>query len=110
MNVSIRNTIAFALALALAQLQNNCVDQSDNSDLTYVSNGEWLHELNGAAPLITAQDLQSTDNNDAIPVQLLNGRHHFDDIGVINGRYNRQGRYNYIIRVTRSPLVLALTH
>ena len=51
MNLSIRKTLAFVLALA--KLHNFCVDRSDNSDLTYVAKDEWLHELNGAVPLVT---------------------------------------------------------
>ena len=87
MNVSIKRTVA--LVLALAKLHNYCIDQSDNSDLTYVANDERLHELNGAVPLVATQDLQSTGNNDVIPEQLMDGGHHFDDIGGIRGRYNR---------------------
>ena len=86
MNLSIRKTLAFVLALA--KLHNFCVDRSDNSDLTYVAKDEWLHELNGAVPLVTTWDLQSTGNNNVIPEQLVDGGHHFDDIGGISGRWN----------------------
>jgi hypothetical protein len=39
-----------------------------------------------------------------IPEQLINGSHHFDDLGGINGRYNRQWRYNFVSKTTREPL------
>jgi hypothetical protein len=103
MNVSISKTVA--LVLALAKLHNYCIDQSDSSDLTYAANDEWLHERNGAVPLVSTRDSQSSgNNNDVIPEQLMDGGHHFDDIGGISGRYNRQRRYNYISRVNGSPL------
>ena len=102
MNVSIKKTVA--LVLALAKLHNYCIDQSDYSDLTYVANDEWLHELNGAVHLVATRDLQSTGYNDVIPEQLMDGGHHFDDIGGMRGRYNRQRRNNCISRVNGSPL------
>jgi hypothetical protein len=39
----------------------------------------------------------------ATPLHLLDRGNHFDDIG-LNGRYNRQRRYNYLSRITGSPL------
>ena len=102
MKVSIKKTVA--LVFALAKLHNYCIDQSDNSDLTYFANDKWLHELNGAGPLVPTRDSQSTGNNNVIPEQLMDGGHHFDDIGGIRRRYNRQRRYNYISRVNGSPL------
>jgi hypothetical protein len=96
MNVSIKKTVA--LVFALAKLHNYCIDQSDNSDLTYFANDEWLHELNGAVPLVPTRDSQSTGNNNVIPEQLMDGGHHFDDIGGI------RGRYNYISTVNGTPL------
>jgi hypothetical protein len=62
-------------------------------------NDEWNIELNGGIPLVTA-----TDKGDVIPEQLINGGHHFDDLGGINGRYNRQRRYNYVSKTTSVPL------
>jgi hypothetical protein len=102
MNVSIKKTVTLVLALAI--LHNYCIDQSDNSDLdAYVANDEWLR-LNGAVPLVLTRDSQSTGNNNVIPEQLMDGGHHFDDIGGIRRRYNRQRRYNYISRVNGSSL------
>ena len=41
-------------------------------------------------------DIMTTYGISHTPRQLLEGGHHFDDIGGITGRYNRQQRYNYI--------------
>jgi hypothetical protein len=54
MKLSLRKTVA--LVLALAKLHNFCIDRSVSSDLTYVANGKWLHELNGAVLLVTIPD------------------------------------------------------
>jgi hypothetical protein len=101
MNVSIRKTVA--LVLALSKLHNYCIDQNDSSDLMYIASDEWQHEVNGAVPLFTVRD-SSRGNNDVVPEQFMDGGHHFDDIGGMGGRYNRQRRYNYISRVEGSPL------
>ncbi len=76
--------------------------------LMYVANDEWLR-LNGAVPLVPTGDSQSTGNNNVIPEQLDGGRH-FDDIGGIRRRYNRQRRYKYISRVNGSPLPRGRLH
>jgi hypothetical protein len=101
MNVSIRKTVA--LVLALSKSHNYCIDHNDSSDLTYIASDEWQHELNGAVPLVTVRDL-SAGNNDVVPEQLMDGGNHFDDIGGMGGRYNRQRRYNYVSRVEGIPL------
>jgi hypothetical protein len=72
-----------ARVLALAKLHNFCIDADGNSDLTYTSSDEWQPEVNGVVPLVAAQDLQST--REVVPEQLLDGGHHFDNIGDVNG-------------------------
>ena len=92
MNVSIRKTVA--LVLCLAKLHNYCIDADDNVVLPCTASDEWQHEVNGAVPM---EETEHSDSSGGItPRQLLEGGHHFDDIGGITGRYNRQRRYNYI--------------
>ena len=81
--VTVQKTVA--LVLTLAKLHNYCIDADGNSDLTYTASDEWQTEVNGTVPLIAAQDSQST--RDVVLEQLLDGGHHFDDIGGVNGRY-----------------------
>jgi hypothetical protein len=97
--ITVAKTVA--LVLALAKLHNYCIDEERDTtpDLSHTPNDEWNIELNGGIPLVTA-----TDNGDVIPEQLINGGHHFDDLGGINGRYNRQRRYNYVSEATSVPL------
>ncbi len=56
---------------------------------------EFQNEASGAVPLVETQQHSELGTNAATPRQLLDGGHHFDDIGLC-GRYNRQQRYNYI--------------
>ena len=49
--------------------------------------------MNGAVPLVKTQHAKSS--RDVTPCQLLDGGHHFDDVGM-NGCYNRQQQYNYV--------------
>ena len=100
MNVTVQKTVA--LVLALAKLHNYCIDADGNSDLAYTASDEWQTEVNGAVPLVTAQDSQSTC--EVVPEQLLDGGHHFDNIGGVNGRCNRQRRYNYMTATDGTPL------
>jgi hypothetical protein len=100
MYVTVQKTVA--LVLALAKLHNYCIDADGNSDLNYTANDEWQTEVNGAVPLVATQDLQST--HEAVPEQLLDGGHHFDNIGGVNGRYNRQRQYNYMSATDGTPL------
>ena len=94
MNVTVHKTVA--LVLALAKLHNYCIDAEDgNSDLTHTASDEWLTEVNGGVPLVATGD-PSSSHNDVVPEQLLDGGNHFDDIGGVTGRYNRQRRYNYV--------------
>jgi hypothetical protein len=94
MNVTVHKTVA--LILALAKLHNYCIDADDGNSDTYTASDEWQNELNGAVPLVaTTQDAQSR-HDDVIPEQLVQGGHHFDDIGGIAGRHNRQRRFNYM--------------
>ena len=52
---------------------------------------------NGAVPLVARiGDSQEYSGHDVVPEQLLDGGNHFDNIGGVNGRYNRQQRYNTI--------------
>ncbi len=94
MNVSVQKTVA--LVLALAKLHNYCIDADGASDLTFTASDERQHEINGAVPLVTTGDSQESSGHDVVPEQLLDGGNHFDDIGGVNGRYNRQRRYNTI--------------
>ncbi len=103
MNVTIQKTIA--LVLSLAKLHNFCIDADNGNSDTYTASDEWLNELNGAVPplVATTQDLQSR-HDEVIPEQLLHGGHHFDDIGGIVGRHNRQRRYNHMSANDGIPL------
>ena len=99
-NVTVPKTVA--LVLALAKLHNFIIDAEDDRstvDLTYLPNDEWNIELNGGVPLVTA-----TAEGDVIPQQLMNGGEHYDDIGGVPGRYNRQRRYNYASVIDSVPL------
>lgn len=107
-NVTVQKTVA--LVLALAKLHNYCIDEKEAScDAAYGSAiDEWRNELTGAVPLVEtnqqyAPDNASTTIGTVTPHQLLDGGNHFDDIG-LNGRYNRQRRYNYLSRINGSPL------
>jgi hypothetical protein len=99
-NVSIRTTVA--LVLCLAKLHNYCID-ADNTTvvLSSTASDEWQHEMNGAVPMVPTD--HSDSNGGITPRQLLDGGNHFDDIG-INGRYNRQRRYNYMTAIEGTQL------
>ena len=92
MNVSIQKTVA--LVLCLAKLHNYCIVADDNVVLPCTASDEWQHEINGAVPMVETE--HSDSGGGITPRQLLEGGHHFDDIGGITGRYNRQRRYNYV--------------
>jgi hypothetical protein len=89
MNVSVKKTVA--LVLALAKLHNFCIDNDvRHCDVAYISAAdEWRNEMNGAVPLMETQHSES--GRDVTACQLLDGGHHFDDIGLPE-RYNRQRR------------------
>ena len=72
-----------------------------------MANDEWNIELNGGVPLVAAA---TADDGDVIPQQLINGGNHFDDLGGVNGRYNRQRRYNYASETKRVPLPRGQLH
>jgi hypothetical protein len=107
MNVTVHKTVA--LVLELARLYNYCIDENEaDCDVAYSSTAtdEWRNEVSGAVPLVETP--QQCNDNDArsggiTPRQLLHGGNHFDDVAV-NGRYNRQRRYNYMSRSTGIPL------
>ena len=44
-----------------------------------------------------------TETTTSFQIKLMNGGHHFDDIGGANGRRNRQQRYNYVSEMSRVP-------
>ncbi len=58
-------------------------------------------------PDLSEEGLSSANNEDVLPTQLLHGGEHFDDIGGMIGRYNRQRGYN---RNTSVPLPLDQLH
>ena len=96
MNVAVHKTVA--LVLALAKLHNYCIDAEEQAycDTAFSSAAdEWRSEENGAIPLVRTPQHSESSTSGVTPRQLLDGGNHFDDIG-INGRYNRQRRYNYI--------------
>jgi DDE superfamily endonuclease len=95
MNVTVRKSVA--LVLSLAKLHNFCIDFDDSHVLPQTATDEWQNELQGAVPLVQTQHLESQQRDNLVPEQLIGGGNHFDDIGV-NGRHNRQRRYNYFIR------------
>ena len=91
MNVAVHKTVA--LVLALAKLHNYCIDAEEQTycDAAFsTAADEWRSKESGAVPLVETQQ-----HSGVTPRQLLDGGNHFDDIGM-NGRYNRQRRYNYI--------------
>jgi hypothetical protein len=92
MNVSVKKTVA--LVLALAKLHNFCInnDVSHCNDAYISAADEWQNEMNGAVSLVETQHSES--GRDVTPRQLLDGGHHFDDIGLPEC-YNRQQRYYY---------------
>ena len=106
MNVTVHKTVA--LVLALARLHNYCIDENEaDCDAPYsTATDEWRIEVSGAVPLVRTPEQYTEDDASGggmTPRQLLDGGNHFDDIGV-NGRYNRQRRYNYTSRSTGIPL------
>ena len=101
MKVTVRKTVA--LALALAKLHNYCIDVGDNcSDVRSTAIDEWTAEANGAVPLVPVQTENACQN--VVPEQLVGGGHHFDDVGGSAGRHNLQRRYNYVSQVDGIPL------
>lgn len=106
MNVSITKTIA--LVLALAKLHNYCIDNSDRESVQHTAEDEWQHEIHGAVPLTrggTTAHAQLLSNDYILaPEQLIDGGNHFDDVGGMAGRYNRQRQYDYSARVNQAPL------
>jgi hypothetical protein len=107
MKVPVHKTVA--LVLSLAKLHNYCIDEKEaHCDVAYSSAiDEWRNKLTGAVPLVETTHHQHADDSrttgTVAPLQLLDGGNHFDDIG-LNGRYNRQRRYNYLSRRTGIPL------
>lgn len=96
MNVAVHKTVA--LVLALAKLHNYCVDAHESAyceTAFSTAADEWRNEASGAVPLVETQQHSEFGTSAVTPRQLLDGGHHFDDIG-LSGRYNRQRRYNYI--------------
>ena len=47
---------------------------------------------------------QHPGSGSVAPTQFLDGGNHFDDVG-INGRYNRQRRYNYMAEMAGGALL-----
>ena len=104
MNVAVHKTVA--LVLALAKLHNYCIDAEELPyyDTAFSSAADkWRSEESGTIPLVQTQQHSEMDTSGVTPGQLLDGGHHFDDIGM-NGRYNQQRRYNYISETTAIPL------
>ena len=96
MNVAVHKTVA--LVFALSKLHNYCIDADERPicDTAFsTASDEWQNEANCAVPLVETQQHSEFGTNAVTPRQLLDGGHHFDDIGLC-GRYNRQQRYNYI--------------
>jgi DDE superfamily endonuclease len=93
-NVTLRKTVA--LVLALAKLHNFCINFDDIQVLSQTPTDEWQNEIQGAIPLVPMQNA-GVSQQDVVPEQLLGGGNHFNDIGGVNARYNRQRRYNYWI-------------
>jgi hypothetical protein len=96
MNVTVRKTVA--LVCALTKLHNFCVDSTNDNNRvpSSTASDQWRSEMSGSVPLVQTADSES--NHDVDPQQLMNGGHHFDDIGGQSGRYNRQRQYNYVSR------------
>jgi DDE superfamily endonuclease len=91
MNVSIKKTVS--LVIALAKLHNFCIDNKDGNPLSNTPSDVLRHELQGVVHL---QPIQLTETSQSIiPLQLMNGGHHFDDIGT-TGRMSRQRRFEHI--------------
>ena len=96
MNVAVHKTVA--LVLALAKLHSYCIDAHEGAyceTAFSTAADEWRNEASGAVPLVERQQHSEFGTSAVTPRQLLDGGHHFDDIG-LSGRYNRQRRYNYI--------------
>ena len=108
-NVTVHKTVA--LVLALANLHNyRTIDEKETANCDVACGSaidDWQNELTGAVPMVESHQQYSTDDRSttgtATPLQLLDGGNRFDDIG-LNGHYNRQRRYNYLSRITGSPL------
>lgn len=107
MGVSIKKTIA--LVIALAKLHNYCIDCSDNAVVPSTASDEWRSEVQGAVPLVPIVEEHRDLDVGMTPRQLLDGGNHFDDVG-INGRYNRQRRYNYMSESAGTPLPREYLH
>jgi DDE superfamily endonuclease len=91
MKVSIKKTVS--LVIVLAKLHNFCIDNKDGNPLPNTPSDALRHEIQGIIPL---QPIQLNDtSNSIIPTQLMNGGHHFDDIGT-TGRMNRQRRFEQL--------------
>ena len=89
MNVSVAKTVA--LVIALANLRNFCIDADDSIIACNTAMDKWMSEVNGAVPLVPVEESLKQTANEVIPDQLLNGGHHFDDIGT-TGRRTRKRR------------------
>ena len=88
MNVAVHKTVA--LVLALAELHNYCIDAEElpYCDTAFNSAAdEWQSEESGAIPLVETQQYSELGTSSVTSPQLLDGGHHFDDIGM-NSRYN----------------------
>ena len=104
LRIAVHKTVA--LVLALAKLHNYCIDAEElpYCDTAFSSAADkWQSEESSTIPLVQTQQHSEMDTSGVTPGQLLDGGHHFDDIGM-NGCYNQQRRCNYISETTAIPL------
>jgi hypothetical protein len=71
--ITVKKTVA--LVTCLAKLHNFCIDERDKQDRIYAPDEAYI-EMHGAVPL----DSVTNADHQQIPVQLLGGGDHFDDI------------------------------
>jgi hypothetical protein len=101
MNVAVHKTVA--LVLALAKIHYYCINAEEllpsvlpltNGKVKKAALFHWSKHSSQHSVL---------DTSGVTPRQLLDGGHHFDDIGM-NGRFNQQPHYSNISETTAIPL------
>lgn len=97
--ITVKKTIA--MVICLAKLHNFCIDERDKQHQMYAPD-EANIELFGAVPLQTVQH----SGLQRVPVQLLDGGNHFDDVTPA-GRRRRQrvGRNNAQVPLPREQML-----
>jgi hypothetical protein len=98
-NITVKKTIA--MVGALARLHNFCIDEKDSKSSPLSASDSQFLEASGGCPLV-----ERTGFDQAAPMQLIGGGHHFDDLN----RVQRRTRQRNILRRETRQTVPVVNH